>query len=87
MPISIEVEERTNQPGTWTVEAIGEDGEIYQAISWGRKRRSGHMNTPALGMILKGNLSLDNLHASLRACMSIARMPCASLKPSVFSPR
>lgn len=41
------------------------------------------MNTPALGMILKGNLSLDNLHASLRACMSIARMPCASLKPCV----
>lgn len=35
MPISIEVEERTNQPGTWTVEAIGEDGEIYQAIFLG----------------------------------------------------
>jgi hypothetical protein len=29
---SIEVFERKGQPGTWSVEAIGADGEIYQAI-------------------------------------------------------
>ena len=29
---SIEVFERKGQPGAWSVEAIGDDGEIYQAI-------------------------------------------------------
>jgi hypothetical protein len=35
MTISVAVEEWKNQPNAWTVEAIGEDGEIYQAIFLG----------------------------------------------------
>lgn len=35
MSFFVAVEERTNQPGAWTVEAIGNDGEIYQAIFLG----------------------------------------------------
>ena len=33
--MQIEVAERTDRPGVWTVEAIGEDGEIYQALFMG----------------------------------------------------
>lgn len=29
---SVEVFERKGQPGVWSVETIGSDGEIYQAI-------------------------------------------------------
>lgn len=30
--MDVEVAERFDNPGAWTVEAIGSDGEIYQAI-------------------------------------------------------
>lgn len=33
--MDIEVAERIDNPGTWTVEAIGSDGEIYQALFMG----------------------------------------------------
>ncbi|MDO9384059.1 MAG: hypothetical protein Q7T86_14490 [Hyphomicrobiaceae bacterium] len=29
--MTIDISERTEAPGVWTVEAIGADGEIYQA--------------------------------------------------------
>lgn len=32
MITSVEVEERHNMAGVWTVEAIGAEGEIYQAL-------------------------------------------------------
>jgi hypothetical protein len=35
MTISVAVEKWDNQPNAWTVEAIGGDGEIYQAIFLG----------------------------------------------------
>jgi hypothetical protein len=35
MTISVAVEEWSEQPNTWTVEAIGQDGEVYQAIFLG----------------------------------------------------
>jgi hypothetical protein len=36
---SIEVFERKGSPGTWSVEAIGSDGEIYQALFIGPEAR------------------------------------------------
>ena len=36
---SIEVFERSGSPGTWSVEAIGSDGEIYQALFIGPEAR------------------------------------------------
>ena len=36
---SIEVFERDGSPGTWSVEAIGSDGEIYQALFIGPEAR------------------------------------------------
>lgn len=32
---SVEVFERKGSPGVWSVEAIGSDGEIYQALFMG----------------------------------------------------
>lgn len=40
MAITVSVEERVNDPGEWTVEAIGEDGEIYQAIFLGPEAKT-----------------------------------------------
>jgi hypothetical protein len=37
---SVEVFERKGQPGVWSVEAIGEDGEIYQAIFIGPEAKA-----------------------------------------------
>jgi hypothetical protein len=37
--ISIEVFERKGSPGTWSVEAIGSDGDIYQALFIGPDAR------------------------------------------------
>ena len=37
LAMQIEVAERTDRPDVWTVEAIGEDGEIYQALFMGPK--------------------------------------------------
>jgi hypothetical protein len=36
---SVEVFERRGSPGIWSVEAIGEDGEIYQALFIGPQAR------------------------------------------------
>ena len=36
---SVEVFERKGQPGVWSVEAIGSDGEIYQAMFIGPEAR------------------------------------------------
>ena len=36
---TVSVEGWANNPGDWTVEAIGEDGEIYQAIFIGPKAK------------------------------------------------
>jgi hypothetical protein len=36
---SIDVIEREDAPGVWTVEAIGRDGEIYQALFYGPQAR------------------------------------------------
>ena len=36
---SVETAEREGYPGAWTVEAIGSDGEIYQAIFAGPEAR------------------------------------------------
>ena len=36
---SVEVFERKGLPGTWSVEAIGSDGEIYQALFIGPDAR------------------------------------------------
>ena len=36
---SVEVFERKGQPGVWSVEAIGSDGEIYQALFIGPDAR------------------------------------------------
>ena len=30
--MQVEIQERADMPGAWTVEAIGSDGEIYQAV-------------------------------------------------------
>lgn len=35
MTYHVAIEERRDTPGAWTVEAIGSDGEIYQAIFLG----------------------------------------------------
>ena len=35
MDCSVDVAPRKGMPGAWTVEAIGPDGEIYQAIFLG----------------------------------------------------
>jgi len=32
MPVTVAVEEWESQVGAWTVEAVSDDGEIYQAI-------------------------------------------------------
>ena len=37
---SIEIFERKGQPGAWSVEAIGGDGEIYQAIFIGPEAKA-----------------------------------------------
>jgi hypothetical protein len=37
---SIEVFERKGQPGVWSVEAIGDDGEIYQALFVGPEAKA-----------------------------------------------
>jgi hypothetical protein len=36
---SVEVFERKGSPGVWSVEAIGSDGEIYQALFIGPEAR------------------------------------------------
>jgi len=36
---SVEVFERKGQPGVWSVEAVGPDGEIYQALFIGPDAR------------------------------------------------
>jgi hypothetical protein len=36
---SVEVFERKGSPGVWSVEAIGSDGEIYQALFMGPHAR------------------------------------------------
>ena len=36
---SVEVFERRGSPGIWSVEAIGKDGEIYQALFIGPQAR------------------------------------------------
>ena len=40
MSQEVEVAERKDMPGAWTVEAIGPDGEIYQAIFAGPEAKS-----------------------------------------------
>lgn len=37
---AVEVFERKGQPGVWSVEAIGSDGEIYQVIFFGPEARA-----------------------------------------------
>ena len=36
---SVDVAERKEAPGVWTVEAIGSDGEIYQTLFYGPQAR------------------------------------------------
>lgn len=43
--MQIEVAERIDDPGAWTVEAIGSDGEIFQAIFLGPDANSAPLNT------------------------------------------
>ena len=38
--MDFEVAERTDSPGVWTVEAIGPDGEIHQALFAGPYAKS-----------------------------------------------
>jgi hypothetical protein len=38
--LSVEVFERKGSPGVWSVEAIGSDGEIYQALFVGPEARA-----------------------------------------------